>query len=312
MNESPETDDDRSIRGLLAESGTRESPELLEGLRVLRSFRALPPPEPTGELAALLAKPAAQPRQRSQRHRGLILSFALAGAMAAGTTGVAANNDLRLATEAFCADVLEQVLPQGGGEQPLPEQPPASAEEPPVSADDPAAGAEGEYAAAPEDPDVSAAGDVPAEYEGPAGVEAPSPAAAPGEAPGSVPGAEAEQVVPAGPPEESAQEAGRGGGHTIRARPHPDNAAGHSGSPGSPGSPGRPGNSAQPGNSANPSQPGRPGNSAQPGNSGYPGAPGHAGAPGHGGARSGPGNSGHPKPASTNSRGSTDEQLPTR
>ena len=61
MNESPETNDDRRIRGLLAESGTGETPELLEGLRLLRSFRAIPPPEPTGELAGLLTTPPAGP-----------------------------------------------------------------------------------------------------------------------------------------------------------------------------------------------------------------------------------------------------------
>lgn len=111
MNELPEPDDDGSIRHLLVESGTGESPELLEGLRRLRSFRAAPAPDPTGELAALFAETGVPSRQRPQRHRGLILSFALAGAMGAGTTGVAANSDLRLATEPFCADLIEQVYP---------------------------------------------------------------------------------------------------------------------------------------------------------------------------------------------------------
>lgn len=207
MNESPDTDDDRSIRRLLEESGTGESPELLEGLRLLRSFRALPAPAPTGDLAAMLTEPPAQPRRRSQRHRGLILSFALAGAMGAGTTGVAANNDLRLATESFCADVIEQVLPQdaswepappadvppveplsAGGSSPEGEAPPPEAEAPAMvdAAPEPDAG----FSATAEDPAAQPApptGETAGEHEVSAGVEAPPPVEEPFPAPHAEP-----------------------------------------------------------------------------------------------------------------------------
>jgi hypothetical protein len=229
MNKSPETDDDGSIRRLLIESGTAESPELLEGLRQLRSFRALPAPAPTGKLAAMLAEPPAQPRRRSQRHRGLILSFALAGAMAAGTTGVAANNDLRLATESFCADVMGQVLGDSGEPEPPAVEPsvePMSAGAPPAEEETPAMA--NEAAAVPET-------ELAAELEGAAANPAPPAAAMPvaGEespdaevpadvvdqdsvqAPLPVPGAEPKPGVP----DQGAQEKGKSGSHTITARP---------------------------------------------------------------------------------------------
>lgn len=122
MNESPETGGDPKVHRLLAESNIEESPELLEGLRLLRSFCALPAPEPTGELATLL-KTANPPRQWTQTHRGLILSFALAGAMAAGTTGVAASNALRLTCESFTGGATEPAQPKqedSGETAPLP------------------------------------------------------------------------------------------------------------------------------------------------------------------------------------------------
>ena len=246
MNKSPETDDDGSIRRLLIESGTAESPELLEGLRLLRSFRALPAPAPTGKLAAMLAEPPAQPRRRSQRHRGLILSFALAGAMAAGTTGVAANNDLRLATESFCADVMGQVLGDSGEPEPPAVEPsvepsvePMSAGAPPAEEETPAMA--GEAAAVPEtelaaELEGAAANPEPPAGGGPvAGEESPDaevPADVvdqpPVQAPLPVPGAEPEPGVP----DQGAQEKGKSGSHTITARPGPDNAGGGAGRPG--------------------------------------------------------------------------------
>ncbi|WP_104053624.1 MULTISPECIES: hypothetical protein [unclassified Arthrobacter] len=91
MNESPEQDD-IMIRRLLTESGVEESPELLEGLRRLRFYSAASAPIPTGELGQLLAeRPEPAPKRPHRRNRGLILSFTLAAAMAAGATGVAAN-----------------------------------------------------------------------------------------------------------------------------------------------------------------------------------------------------------------------------
>ncbi|MET4060673.1 hypothetical protein ABIB35_002224 [Arthrobacter sp. UYP6] len=97
MNESPDQDD-AVIRRLLKESEIDETPELLEGLRQLRSFTGSPAVVPTGELAALLAD-TVRPRSRSPRHRGLILSFTLAAAMGAGASGVAASSDLRVTSE---------------------------------------------------------------------------------------------------------------------------------------------------------------------------------------------------------------------
>lgn len=148
MNESPETNEDVNIRRLLAESEIEESPELLDGLRRLRFFRAAPAPEPTGELAALLTEPAVPPRQRQQRHRGLILSFALAGAMAAGTTGVAASNALYLSSESLFDGTEEPPTTDGGGPLPPSAETPATPAVP-GSAVDPvaAAGSPGGYSA---------------------------------------------------------------------------------------------------------------------------------------------------------------------
>ena len=67
MNESPDQDD-AVIRRLLKESEIDETPELLEGLRQLRSFTGSPAVVPTGELAVLLAE-TVRPRPRSSRHR---------------------------------------------------------------------------------------------------------------------------------------------------------------------------------------------------------------------------------------------------
>lgn len=107
MNKSPDQDD-IMIRRLLTESGVEESPELLEGLRQLRFYSGASAPVPTGELGQLLSEgPEPAPKRPQRRHRGLILSFTLAAAMAAGATGVAANTGtgLRLtASSAITAD----------------------------------------------------------------------------------------------------------------------------------------------------------------------------------------------------------------
>lgn len=113
MDKLPETPDDPNIRRLLAESAVEESPELLEGLRRLRSFRGSSAPEPTGELAALLQEPVLPPARRS-RGRVIVLGFALAGAMAAGASGVAANDDLRLTCDSLLSGETEQVQSEPG------------------------------------------------------------------------------------------------------------------------------------------------------------------------------------------------------
>ncbi|WP_461169849.1 hypothetical protein [Arthrobacter sp. Z1-15] len=240
MNELPEPDNDLGIRHLLAESGTGESPELLEGLRRLRSFRSAPAPKPTGELAALLAETPAPPPQRPPRHRGLILSFALAGAMAAGTTGVAANNDLRLATDTFSAHLIEQMLPGHNHDEPQPPaQPP---DDVPLAAGDAAAeggaggsGGSGGEPAVPGThlpvPAVDAGGQgapAAAETPPPADNTLPAPAAEP--APAVLPETAATPEAPA-IPEASAEQPGKSGGahpsgiHPGQGRP----ADGHNG-----------------------------------------------------------------------------------
>ena len=86
------------LRRLLAESGVDPSPELLEALHRLQDAGTGQAPEPQGELAELLDRrtrlrsvdgPKGS-RQGSPR-RGFLLTAALIGAMAAGTSGVAAT-----------------------------------------------------------------------------------------------------------------------------------------------------------------------------------------------------------------------------
>lgn len=81
------------VRGLLAEAGVEETPELVEALLALRSESSREAPEPTGPLGALLAGTPVPLTRKSKRSRGIILSAALLGTMAAGATGVAANPD---------------------------------------------------------------------------------------------------------------------------------------------------------------------------------------------------------------------------
>ncbi|MCC3301103.1 hypothetical protein [Arthrobacter sp. zg-Y895] len=93
MNEHPEAQDTLHVRGLLAEAGVEESPELVEQLLALRMQSRVPAPEPDGELAALFAGNPVPLRPRARRGRGMILGAALIGAMAVGAGGVAANPD---------------------------------------------------------------------------------------------------------------------------------------------------------------------------------------------------------------------------
>ncbi|MCQ1986431.1 hypothetical protein [Arthrobacter sp. zg-Y844] len=93
MNEHPEAQDTLHVRGLLAESGVAESPDLVEQLLALRMQSRVPAPEPDGELAALFAGTPVPLRPRRGRGRGVILGAALIGAMAVGAGGVAANPD---------------------------------------------------------------------------------------------------------------------------------------------------------------------------------------------------------------------------
>ncbi|MBP3035845.1 hypothetical protein J2M53_06190 [Arthrobacter sp. zg-ZUI100] len=124
-NKLPESEneaDDLAVRRLLSQSEVEESPELLEGLRRLRSFRAAPAPEPSGRLAALL-QGSVTPAPKSSRGRGIVLSFAVAGAMAAGVSGVAASDEVLRTCEsiidAFDQDQEAPVPESPAGEEPL-------------------------------------------------------------------------------------------------------------------------------------------------------------------------------------------------
>ena len=208
MNELPEHDD-VMIRRLLKESGVDESPELLEGLRRLRSFTATPAPVPTGELAELLSETAQDLSKRSpRRNRGFILSFTLAAAMAAGATGVAASTgtDLRLTSgspapaevreaapvqEDNGTDAESGMLP--GSETPASPATPEIASPETASPEETAAVAEPQPEAdtAPDDADANDAADAgtapPADMPGPADPDGSAPAPSAGAAPGPVP-----------------------------------------------------------------------------------------------------------------------------
>ncbi|MCC9205524.1 hypothetical protein [Arthrobacter sp. zg-Y769] len=93
MSEHLDEQDRLYVRGLLAESGVEETPELVEELLALRSESRAPAPEPVGELAALLAGTPVPLRPRARGGRGIILGAALIGAMAVGAGGVAAYPD---------------------------------------------------------------------------------------------------------------------------------------------------------------------------------------------------------------------------
>ena len=144
MNDDANAPD--ALRRLPDESGVEASPQLMDLLHRLKNTAAKPAPEPWGELAALLAKPgrrrtvdgaaadagqeppateAGPAKPRRVQRRGFLLSAALIGAMAAGTSGVAAHHladDGRLAVEQPAGDGGEV---QAGGD--AAEEPPAPA-----------------------------------------------------------------------------------------------------------------------------------------------------------------------------------------
>lgn len=92
MNGPGTNDDLADVRRLLAECGIEESPELLSTLLRLREIGRGTPPDPSPELAEQFGAQVLPLNPRPPRRRGFLLSAALIGAMAAGTSGVAASN----------------------------------------------------------------------------------------------------------------------------------------------------------------------------------------------------------------------------
>lgn len=185
MGGQADAQDELYVRGLLTEAGVEESPELVAALLALRSQAHTAAPEPAGKLGGLLAGTPVPLVRKSKRTRGIILSAALVGAMAAGAGGVAANPDFLIRADprpsvTFTPEDVPTVEKaplesetDAAAEVPapaaLPE--PSEAGEPsaqPVPADEPAADREAPDAGAPES--------VPA----PAVVPKPVPAPAPG------------------------------------------------------------------------------------------------------------------------------------
>ena len=138
MNEHPDAQDKLHVRGLLAETGVAESPELMEALLALRGQARAEAPEPSGRLAALLDGTPVPLASKSKRGRGIILSAALLGAMAAGATGVAANPDFLVRADpapaiSFTpedAPTLERVTPEPTPEPAVPEAAAGTADAP--------------------------------------------------------------------------------------------------------------------------------------------------------------------------------------
>ncbi|MCC3296121.1 hypothetical protein LJ756_15985 [Arthrobacter sp. zg-Y411] len=178
---SGQADDELYVRGLLAEAGIEESPELVAALLALRRESHGKAPETTGELGGLLAGTPVPLARKSKRTRGIILSAALVGAMAAGATGVAANPDFLIRADPLPSvtftpqDVptVEKTAQEPEAESaaevqvpaaPLPEQ-----TVPPVAEDAPAA----------EAPEDGAPESLPAPAAEPQPVPAPAPAPAP-------------------------------------------------------------------------------------------------------------------------------------
>ena len=190
MNEHPDAQDKLHVRGLLAETGVEESPELMEALLALRGQARAEAPEPSGKLAALLDGTPVPLASKSKRGRGIILSAALLGAMAAGATGVAANPDFLVRADpapaiSFTpedAPTPERATPEPTPEPEAPEAAVGTADAPVEAAVEPAA----EEAAEP-DPVPAPAAPAPAAVA-PETVVRPAPAhPAPGDA--GVPGA---------------------------------------------------------------------------------------------------------------------------
>ncbi|WP_146359306.1 hypothetical protein [Arthrobacter yangruifuii] len=99
MSEHPDAQDRLYVRGLLAEAGIEETPELVEALLALCCESRTPAPEPEGKLAALLSGAPVPLRPRRKRSRGIVLGAALIGAMAVGAGGVAAAPDFLVQAE---------------------------------------------------------------------------------------------------------------------------------------------------------------------------------------------------------------------
>ncbi|MDN3481299.1 hypothetical protein QMA10_05095 [Arthrobacter sp. APC 3897] len=282
MNELPERDD-AVIRRLLEESGVDETPELLDGLRKLRSFTGTAAPVPTGELAELLSEPAPDRSKQPRRHRGLILSFTLAAAMAAGASGVAASTitDLRLTSESVTPAEVRDASPvqeDSGQEtdedgQPGPAAPVSPSAAEPVVPE--AASPEGTPAVPGSGPDsapesgagsgTAAVGAADGNPAIPPAVPAP-PANLPG--PSASAGSVPDPAAAAAPAARTPASAETGCGHDH----------------GGPGDPGHRGKPDQPGGSGKPDQPGTHGRDRGAGEISRPGVPGRdsGGGAGHG------------------------------
>lgn len=89
--------DEEAIRRLLDESDVEATPELTDALRKLRTESRGEAPAPCDELEALFT--AGVTPLRKSRRRGFLLGGAVIAAMAAGTTGVAANGDFWVTAE---------------------------------------------------------------------------------------------------------------------------------------------------------------------------------------------------------------------
>ncbi|MCC3274219.1 hypothetical protein MUK71_00930 [Arthrobacter zhangbolii] len=187
---SGQADDKLYVRGLLAEAGIEESPELVAALLALRSESHGKAPETTGELGGLLAGTPVPLARKSKRTRGIILSAALVGAMAAGATGVAANPDFLIRADPLpSVTFTPQDVPtvekaaqepeaESAAEAQVPAAPLPEPTVPPVAEDAPAAEAPEEEVTAP----------VPAPAAAPEPAPAPVPAPGRPGAPGTGPG----------------------------------------------------------------------------------------------------------------------------
>ena len=209
MSEHPDAQDKLYIRGLLAEAGVAETPELVEHLHALRRQSRAPAPEPDGELAALFAGNPVPLRPRTQPGRGIILGAALIGAMAVGAGGVAANPNFLIRVDpspevTFTpeAPTLERAKPAAS----------ATAAEPVVPAAVPAPGP------APIGEAVPAPAPVPAPERAPARAPEPAPAPAIAPAPGveqgnpPLPGAGSGNGIGLDPPRGNDQHGGSNAG----------------------------------------------------------------------------------------------------
>lgn len=92
-------DDERAVEALQAESGFPGDPGLRQVLLQLRALRVTEPPEPSGELAALLAGPetadGARLEPSTPQRKQRMLFTALAVAASCGIAGGAAAGKYR-------------------------------------------------------------------------------------------------------------------------------------------------------------------------------------------------------------------------